>query len=138
MKAYINKEKFTKAYSKLVTSNMSDGLDEKGKYSSHDDDFSRFAGFLMKHSFKSIRLQVEKESKVFAVRYDPNRSYFPIESHWHSLNETKKLELLMAKFDFETILNEWIDVLPTYKNLYCKFKLLTDEQKQIILNRLEE
>tara|TARA_Y100000310_G_C20576658_1_gene760764 strand:- start:873 stop:1280 length:408 start_codon:yes stop_codon:yes gene_type:complete len=123
----VDKDKFAERYGGVVSRNMS------------EVNIDKYANFIIEHSFKNVRIQVEtpKRSKSTSGYYNPDKVNIGNVEGWTEMSELEKFRILLDKFDLKTIEKEWLDVLPTIKKLLPIIKELSTNDRDEILKDLE-
>ena len=118
---------FQDNYKNVVSSNMK------------DNNYNSFIDFLVKHSFKNVRIKsVSNNSNVSANgNYNPNSINLYNIERWQLMSEMQKFKVLTEKFDIQEVLKEWISELPTFKTILNEIEQYSESELNEILKELE-
>ena len=118
---------FQDNYKNVVSSNMK------------DNNYNSFIDFLVKHSFKNVRIKsVSNNSNVSANgNYNPNSINLYNIERWQLMSEMQKFKVLTEKFDIKEVLNEWLSELPTFKIILNEIDQYSESELNEILKELE-
>jgi hypothetical protein len=118
---------FQDNYKNVVSSNMK------------DNNYNSFIDFLVKHSFKNVRIKsVSNKTNTLANGlYNPNSINLYNIERWQLMSEIQKFKTLTEKFDIKEVLNEWLSELPTFKIILNEIDQYSESELNEILKELE-
>ena len=123
----VDKKHFQDNYKNVVSSNMK------------DNNYNSFIDFLVKHSFKNVRIKsVSNKTNTLANGlYNPNSINLYNIERWQLMSEIQKFKTLTEKFDIKEVLNEWLSELPTFKIILNEIDQYSESELNEILKELE-